>query len=104
MHKLLSYLCDELEDAERKVSQGGKLSMQELQYIDTLAHAKKNLLTGDAMMEGESQRSRRSYDADSGDMSYRRGRDSMGRYTSRDENHDLLAKLKDMVKQAENNY
>ena len=50
MHKLIDYICDELEQLERKVDKGGKLSTQELQYMDTLAHAKKNLLTGDAMM------------------------------------------------------
>ena len=50
MDKLIDYMCDELEQLERKVDKGGKLSSQELQYLDTLAHAKKNLLTGDAMM------------------------------------------------------
>lgn len=101
MHKLMEYICDELKDMERKVGQGGKLNMQELQYVDTLAHAKKNLLTSDAM-EGNSERS---YDG-----SYRRGRDSMGRYTSRDDGYrssesyrsgdskdEFIAKLKDMV-------
>lgn len=73
MHKLLDFVCRELEDLENKTS-NGKLNMQELQYADTLAHLKKNLLTSEAM---ESE-----YSRDGG--SYRRGRDSMGRYTSRD--------------------
>lgn len=110
MHKLLEYVCDEMQDMERKVGQGGKLNMQELQYVDMLAHTKKNLLTGEAMMDEGS--SNRSYD-----MSSRRGRDSMGRYTSRDDGSyrsgegsyrsregrsgdakdEFIAKLKEMV-------
>jgi len=97
MHKLIQFVCDELEELERKAEKNGSLSMSEIQYMDTLAHAKKNLLTGEAMMEAEDGESgryymphygmyRNSYGMDDsynrGD-SYRRGRDSMGRYTSR---------------------
>jgi hypothetical protein len=80
MHKLLEYVCDELNELERKADKNGKLSMQEIQYMDTLAHAKKNLLTADAMMEAEDDYSNTGY-------SYARGRgrnakrDSMGRYS-----------------------
>ena len=81
MHKLLEYVCDELEELERKVDKGGKLSMAEMQYGDTLAHMKKNLLTADAMTgEDEEGYSNAGY-------SYARGRgrnarrDSMGRYS-----------------------
>lgn len=92
MHKLVDYICDELEQLERKVDKGGKLSSQELQYMDTLAHAKKNLLTGDAMMNPDEY----SYDGYNrsmrGDYSYGRGRnarrDSMGRYSSYNYSHD----------------
>lgn len=83
MDKLIEYICDELEELERKAEKG-KLSMAEVQYGDMLAHFKKNILTSDAMMEdGE-------YSNESG--SYARGergrgrnarRDSMGRYSSR---------------------
>ena len=112
MHKLIEYCCDELEDIERKASKGQKLSMQELQYADTLAHMKKNLLKGEEMSGGSEYSSmgysrRMSYD-DGGSYraadgvknyvrpdgsyadvsSYARGRgpgaarDSMGRYSS----------------------
>lgn len=83
MDKLIEYVCDELEQLEKKADKGGKLSMQEIQYADMLAHLKKNILTGEAMMEdGE-------YSNESGG-SYARGgrgrgsyarRDSMGRYS-----------------------
>ena len=79
MHKLIDYVCDEMEELERKAEKGGKLSMSELQYADTLAHLKKNILTADAMM-GEDEYSNT-------DGSYARGRgsnarrDSMGRYS-----------------------
>lgn len=93
MHKLIDYICDELDALEKK-AESGKLSMAEVQYGDTLAHFKKNLLKSDEMM-GEGY----SMDMYSGRMypysmeegtSYARGRtgnvrrDSMGRYSSRD--------------------
>jgi len=83
MDKLIDYICDEMEELERKADKG-KLSMAEVQYADMLAHLKKNILTSEAMMdEGE-------YSNDTGN-SYARGRgrgsnakrDSMGRYSSR---------------------
>jgi len=85
MHKLIEYICDELEELERKVEKGTKLSMQEIQYMDTLAHAKKNLLKSDEMMDEDG------YSMDRGSMgiySNARGRgsnarrDSRGRYSS----------------------
>lgn len=103
MDKLIGFVCDELDDLERKVSKDGKLSMAEVQYMDTLAHAKKNLMKGEEMSEegysgmmypryygdDRSYRGGRSY-AD--ERSYARGdgrgrgrnarRDSMGRYSS----------------------
>jgi hypothetical protein len=100
MHKLIEYICDELEGLEKK-SEKGSLSMSELQYADTLAHLKKNLLKSEEMMEefdeGYSSEMRPmtsvggSYRGGSyrdGGMSYARGRgrnarrDSMGRYSS----------------------
>ena len=97
MHKLIDYICNEIDDLKHKVEQGGKLNINELQYLDTLAHTKKNLLTGDAMMES----------GYSNDYSYRRGRDAMGRYVSRDDGGSyrysrseakdrLMNRLKDM--------
>ena len=92
MDKLVDYICDELEELERKVEKGGKLSSQEVQYMDTLAHAKKNLLKSEEMSDGgySSRPYMRGgvYSMDDG-MSYARGRgsnarrDSMGRYSSR---------------------
>lgn len=78
MHKLIEYVCDELEELERKADKEGKLSMAEIQYVDTLSHIKKNLLKGEEMMEEGN--------------SYARGRgrnarrDSMGRYSSEYDN------------------
>ena len=51
MHKLMEYICDELEELERKADKEGKLSMSEIQYADTLAHMKKNLLKAEEMWE-----------------------------------------------------
>jgi hypothetical protein len=96
MHKLIEYICEELEDLERKAEKDGKLSMAEIQYMDTLAHAKKNLLKGEEMMGedgysemGESSMRGGSNRTDGGyrqSMARGRGRnakrDSMGRYSS----------------------
>lgn len=95
MHKLIDYVCEELEDIEHKADKSGKLSASEIQYADTLAHLKKNLLKAEEM-DGYSSRgySRRMSYADNSnygdyvrpDGSYARGRgakrDSMGRYSS----------------------
>ena len=95
MDKLLDYICDELEELEHKADKG-KLTMAELQYVDTLAHAKKNLLTADAMMDAE-------YDHSHG-ISYARGakRDSMGRYSSEGYSRtgEMADRLRELVNEA----
>ena len=108
MHKLIDYVCSELDTLEHKVNNGSKLTMAETQYMDTLAHARKNLLTGDAMMDGgesgyymPNRMCGNSYGRDSYDDSYRR--DSMGRYSSRrsydsglaDELHEIMERTPD---------
>lgn len=82
MHKLLGYVCEELEDLERKVDKSGKLSMTEVQYLDLLAHTKKSLLTAKAMEE-----SGYSNDGYSG----ARRRDTMGRYMDSGPNNGSYA-------------
>lgn len=106
MHKLMEYVCDEMEELERKADKDGKLSMAEIQYLDTLAHTKKNLLKADEMMEeseysmdGGNNYSREGYSRRRGNSyrgssyeggSYARGRggnarrDSRGRYSRND--------------------
>lgn len=84
MHKLLDIICDELDELERKASES-KLTVQDIEYGDMLAHFKKNLLTADAMMDAEDY----SYNSYDDGMSMARGRgrnarrDSMGRYSRR---------------------
>lgn len=128
MHKLMEYICDELEELERKAEKDGKLSMAEIQYMDTLAHTKKNLLKADEMWEeseysnamdgrggdGNSYRyySRRGSYARGGQGggSYARGRgrnarrDSMGRY-SREGGYsygaeDMVQELRELMQDA----
>ena len=52
MHKLIEYICDELEELEGKVGSGEKLSVAEVEYMSLLAESKKDLLKGEDMMEG----------------------------------------------------
>lgn len=88
MDKLISYICDEMEELERKAEKGGKLTMQEIQYADMLAHLKKNILTSDAMMESDDE-----YSNEGGSYARGRGRsarrDSMGRYSREDSGYRM---------------
>ena len=125
MHKLMEYICDELEEIERKAGKGGKLSMQEIQYVDILSHAKKNLMKCDEMEGGSESYSMRGYSRrmsyddggsyadghgsyDDGryvrpDGSYARGRgagakrDSMGRYSSEGVDEHTKKELIDLI-------
>ena len=74
MHKLINFICDELEELERKVDKQGGLSMAELQYGDMLAHFEKSLLTSEAMKNSDYSK-----EWDEGYSGSRR-RDSMGRF------------------------
>lgn len=97
MHKLIDYICEELEQLEQKVSKEKQLSMQDIQLLDTLAHAKKNLLKCEEMEEGSSYAMSREYYKGGGYGSYNsyargRGRgaarDSMGRYSRDDGSYE----------------
>jgi hypothetical protein len=112
MHKLIDYICDELEELERKADKEGKLSMAEIQYGDMLAHFKKNLMKAEEMSEGESYSmgyghsyNTGYYDMPYGGRSYadRRGthRDSRGRY-SRDS--EMISELRDLMQDAPNEH
>lgn len=104
MDKLIEFVCDELEELEKKADKGG-LGSSDIEYLDKLAHIKKNLLKGEELyeeMEGDGYSGNYPYDGTrsmrTDGMSYRRGRsyagpgrgrgsnarrDSMGRYSSR---------------------
>ena len=114
MHKLIEYVCDELDALERKADKEGKLSMAEIQYGDTLAHMKKNLLKADEMSdgsygmayayEGTAMSNRRMPYNDVG-RSYAK-RDARGRY-SRDgysRNEDFKADLMELMENAPNDH
>lgn len=92
-HNLCDFIKDELGDLDRKIEEGGKLSMQEMQYADLLGHAKKNLLAADAM-EGQGYESPypRTYP-----QAYRRGR-YMGAY--RDDG--MIEGLRELIDKAPN--
>lgn len=110
MHKLIEYVCDELGELEDKVSREHKLSSTEVQYMDTLAHAWKNLQKGEKMSEESDDYSGdygRRYvygypdDASYRGRSYGRKRDSMGRFTRRYSGDDgMLDSLRDLMESA----
>ena len=105
MQKLLNYICKELDDLEKR-TESGSLSMQDIEYGDALAHFKKNLLTGDAMMKSHSNRGSyddvsyydRSYDGYSYDDGYRGSRDDMGRMSRRMSRTDAKESLIDHLR------
>ena len=85
-------LCDvlnrEISEANAKIrSAGGKLSGSDLEYIDKLTHALKSIKTTLAMEEAESGR-----------RSYAQRRDTMGRYTSRDDG--MISELRALMEDA----
>ena len=51
MHKLIEFVCDELEELERKVAKEGKLSRSDLDDVMKLAKVKKNLLEAEMLSE-----------------------------------------------------
>lgn len=122
MHKLYEYVCDELKDLEKKAEKGN-LSMQEVQYADTLAHLKKNLMKADEMMEdefgeysmayypmtsyAEEGGGRRGiYSSARGGRSYARRRDAMGRYSRAGysmANEDTINDLHEIMSETQNN-
>lgn len=101
LHETCETLSRELGEANEKIKKaGGKLTAGDLDYIDKLTHAIKSVKTTIAMMEAEDEGESgyymphygRSYaDGMNSDgrsyarsrSSYARGRDSMGRFTSR---------------------
>lgn len=96
MYDELKHICEilenELANVNKKLDKSeGVLSGDDISYIDKLTHSIKSIKTTIAMMEaedgGESGRYMPGYgmyrNSYNGGNSYRRGRDSMGRYTSR---------------------
>ena len=79
LKNLKDMLCKELSDYGRD----GTLSLSSLDTIDTLAHAAKNVAK---LIE---------YGDEDG-ASYRRGRDRMGRYMSRD-GSEMARRLREMM-------
>lgn len=103
-------LSEELKKANDKLAKNGNgMTSSDLDYIDKLTHAIKSVKTTKAMLESEDGYSSRgrsmympryAYD----DMSYARGRDSMGRYTSRDSGYSgmngAIMELKEAMEKA----
>lgn len=125
-HEELKKICDtlnkELERANEKISRaGGSITGDDLSYIDRLTHAIKSVKTTIAMIESEEDgesgyymprygyygRSYASNRGNNGGMnggSYARGRDRMGRYTSRrggmSYDDGMIEELRDLMDRA----
>ena len=84
-------MCKELEMIEDKYKGGAELAEADLRKVDMLVHALKSLATYEAMKEASEMQSYAmgNSNGNSYNNSYARGRDSMGRYTSRDMGPDM---------------
>lgn len=49
MDKMIEFVCEQLDELEKKAAKGS-MTVPEIQYADTLAHLKKNLLKSEEMM------------------------------------------------------
>ena len=102
LEKLRDMLCEELDN----IAEQGELNTGALEVIDKLVHSVKNI---DKIMMADGYSRTGEWDAE-GYMrgnSYRRGRDGMGRFTSRDSGYSrddgtdrAIEQLEDMLKDA----
>lgn len=120
---LCEFIKNELKELDRKVASGGKLSMQEVEFADKLAHMKKSILTVDAMEHPEQYYDdgysrggyRESYGDPYGRRMYSDGygagrgngaqRDSMGRYAANSRMYrdgGMMTELEDLESMAPN--
>ena len=77
-------MCRELEKLDKKYAgESGEMSVQDAEKADMLYHALKSAATYHAMKDAEGWEEK-----DASGRSYRRGRDAMGRYVSRDMGYD----------------
>lgn len=116
LHELCETISREIGDANEKIRQaGGKLSAGDVDFVDKLTHTMKSLKTTIAMMEADDGESggmygnegsyRSSYRGQSRNRgnSYARGRDRMGRYTSRrgySYDDGMIDELRDLMESA----
>ena len=107
--RLEEMLFDGLDEMGEK----GSLNSTSLEKIDTMAHALKNVqkiimyesYSGYSGDENDGRSYRRSYDSGEDSSSYARGRDRMGRYTSRASSPDEMRKeLRRMASVAPNSH
>ena len=90
MHDLYN-LRDMLIDALEEYGKRDALTQNSLEMIDALAHASKNIIKIIEMCERESKE----------EYSFRRGRDRMGRFTSKD-GAEMTHRLREMMEDAPN--
>lgn len=78
-------MCRELDKLDKKYATDvPEMSVQDVERADILFHAMKSAETYYAMTDSDLDEEEMNSRSGRGGRSYRRGRDSMGRYTSRD--------------------
>ena len=120
MSKIMTRLCDKMEDELDQICKKDQLTQNDVDLIYKMIDIVKDISIVEAMKREEekgwerdySREYSRGWDEDYSNThpmyretgySYRRGRDSMGRYTSRDDGHEhdeMIANLKSMMNNA----
>jgi hypothetical protein len=83
MH-VLDMTCDKMEDEIEQIIKKPQLTTEDVKLVYQMIDVIKDITTIEAMKKAETEGWSGDYDDNSYRMSYARGRDSMGRYTSRD--------------------
>ena len=86
MH-VLEMTCDKMEDEIEQIIKKPQLTTEDVKLVYQMIDVIKDITTIEAMKKAETEGWSGDYSRDYDDgyrMSYTRGRDSMGRYTSRD--------------------
>lgn len=101
MHKLMEYVCDEIDELEKKIGKGENLSAAEVEYADKLVSIKKNILRTEDLANGGY--SEMTYYGNGRMNSYGRRyprRDARGRYSSAGKAEDMLEQLESLKENA----
>jgi hypothetical protein len=101
--RVLYDIQDKMEDELKSICRKEEITSTDLENIYKIVDIVKDITTVEAMHKADNDGYSRGWDVD---YSYARGRDSMGRYTSRDNGYsrdsknDMINHLTDMMRSA----
>lgn len=99
--KLYGFIDKEMNDLGNRVVANGKLSMQEVQYVDLLAHLEKSLLTSEAMKKAENRECDKDKDEQHNDNVVRYAESSEGSVSTQYKSN-MISELYNLMSKAPN--